>query len=99
MRLFFNVQKNLLRRYWVQPVRSYIKQIANATGGKPAKTTPHSAQCFLLLPDHAEEINVGIVHAEIDENDPSSTIKPQVILQILNQKRRCCPFLSQILVT
>lgn len=50
------------------------------------------------LPYHTEEVNVGIIHREINENCTSSPVQPQVILQVLQNDSTFIHVCLEILV-
>lgn len=44
---------------------------------------------FILVPDHVEEINVGVVHGEVNKNGAGAALQPQIGLLSDEGKSAC----------
>jgi len=42
------------------------------------------SECVWPIPDDTEEIDVGVVDREVDEDGASGAVDPQVVLQVLD---------------
>ena len=43
---------------------------------------PHHATITLNIPDNAEQVDIGIVHREVDKHDPRAPVYPQALLEV-----------------
>ena len=49
------------------------------------------------LPDDAEEVDVGVVDGEVDEDSPGASVQPQVLLEYLEDVQRLRLHWGQVL--
>ena len=49
------------------------------------------------LPDHTEEVDVGVVDCEIDESRTSAPVQPQMLFQVINDADRYGLAIAQVL--